>query len=104
MRGFAVALVVVLLQASPADALSCQRWSRLDAYRKADTIDRMIASAVRSNEARRYSVDVDAIGRCLEGNTLRMEQEFDSACGDSRRAGMGAIDGIFKNYIWSCVR
>ena len=102
--GFVLALAVMALLATPADALNCSQWNRLNAYQKADAIDGMIARALRSNDARQYNVDVAAIGRCLDSRVVRMQQDFDSLCSDSRTAGMQAINGAFRNYIWGCVR
>ena len=104
MRAVVGVVLGVAFFATSADAVNCSQWNRMNAYQKADAIDGMIARALRSNEARQYNVDVAAIGRCLESEVVRMQQDFDSLCSDSRTAGMQAIRGAFKNYIWSCVR
>ena len=56
------------------------------------------------DQARKYQVNLGAVQRCLESQAGQIETQFDDACSRSSSAGMRALDSIFKNYIWSCVR
>ena len=71
-----------------------QRWDR---------IYRMIDDAMTGQRARQYQVNRAAIGRCLEGYVESMYWDFTDTCEDTRTARGGAINRIFKNYIWSCL-
>jgi len=102
MRIFVV-LVVALLIAPPALAISCRDWERLDSGQKRAEIDYMIESAIAGQKGREYRVNRGAIQRCLQRYAQSIEYDFDDACADSGTASMQALNRIFKNYIWSCV-
>ena len=99
-----VALLLLLLLARPAFALTCQQWGRLSPDQKAATIDRMIQSAISGSRGRSYQVNRGAIGRCLASRARSIEYDFDDVCSDPRTAGMNALDNTFKRYVWDCVR
>ena len=101
---FLVALLLLLLLAQPAFAITCKQWERLGPDQKAATIDRMIESAISGSRGRSYQVNRGAIGRCLTSRAPSIEYDFDDVCSDSRTAGMNALDNAFKNYIWTCVQ
>jgi hypothetical protein len=90
------------LLAAPAQATSCRQWDRMDAGQKSATIDRMIQNTISGSGGRQYQVNRGAIGRCLQQNAQSIEYDFDDACADSGSAGMQALNGIFKEYVWSC--
>ena len=96
-------LFLTFLLASPAHAINCRQWDRMDVPQKSATIERMIQSAVSGSGGRQYQVDRLAIGRCLRRYAQSIEYDFDGACADARSAGMQALNNIFKQYIWSCV-
>jgi hypothetical protein len=96
--------VVLLILAPAAHAIGCQQWSRLGPEQKSATIDRMIQNAVTGQGGRSYRVNRGAVGRCMGRYAQQIEYDFDAACADSRTAGMQALNNIFKDYIWSCVR
>jgi hypothetical protein len=98
------ALLLVLLSAPPARATNCQTWGRLGPAQKRATVDRMIQDALAGSGGRSYRVDRAAVSRCLERSAQSIQYDFDSACADSRTAGMQALNGIFKDYLWSCVQ
>ncbi|MBW2289702.1 MAG: hypothetical protein JRG90_18020 [Deltaproteobacteria bacterium] len=97
-----VLTALAFLTAAPAQATSCGKWDRMGAGQKSATIDRMIESVISGSGGRQYHVDRGAIGRCLWGYAQSIEYDFDAACADSRSAGMQALNGIFKEYVWSC--
>ncbi len=94
--------LVLLLAASPVQAISCKQWERMAPAQKSASIDRMIQGAVSGSGGRQYQIDRGAVGRCLQGNARSIEYDFDGACADSRSAGMQALNRICKEYIWSC--
>jgi hypothetical protein len=105
MRRFVVAaLGATLLWAAPAGATSCRDWERSSSEEKASIVDDMIRSAISGQRGRGYQVNRGQIERCLQGSARNIEYDFDDACSDSRSAGMQALNKIFKDYIWSCVR
>ncbi len=97
-------MLVALLLAEPALAMSCRNWDRLGPQQRAAAVEHMIQSAVSGSGGRSYRVNRDAIARCLEANSRDIEYAFDDVCSDSRTAGMNAIRTTFKDFIWSCVR
>lgn len=97
-------VVALLIFAPSAHAISCQQWGRLSPAQKSATIDQMIEDAVMGQRGRSYRIDRGAIGRCMRQYAEEIEYEFDDACADSRTAGMQALNNIFKDYLWSCVR
>jgi hypothetical protein len=88
--------------ATPASAIDCRAWSRLDVPQKEAAIDAMIADMLEGHRVRQYEVQRGALGRCLSEHAYQMELDFDDACSDSRTADMQAISRIFKTYVWSC--
>ena len=99
-----LACLVSCLLAPAANAINCRSWDRLGPAQKSATIDRMIQDAVAGPRGRSYQVNRGEIGRCLQRYAQSMQNDFDDACADARTAGMQALNHIFKNYIWSCVR
>ena len=57
-----------------------------------------------AGEEDRDQMNRGQIERCLQGSVRNIGYDFDDACSDADRAGMQALNNIFKNYIWSCVR
>lgn len=108
MRQFAVAAVAVLgvtlLWAAPAGAVNCRDWDRASPARKTALIENMISSAISGNKGREYQVNRGQIERCLQNSAQNIGYDFDDACADARSAGRQALNSIFKNYVWSCVR
>jgi hypothetical protein len=108
MRQFAVAAVAVLgvtlLWAAPAGAVNCRDWDRASPARKTALIENMINSAISGNKGREYQVNRGQIARCLQNSAHNIGYDFDDACADARSAGRQALNSIFKNYVWSCVR
>jgi hypothetical protein len=98
----ALGLALGLVLAGPASATNCRSWLRLNAAQKEATVLGMIDDALGSNRARQYSVNREAIARCLLANGSQMMIAFDDVCSDSRTADMQAINRIFKGYVWSC--
>ena len=100
---FALSLLLALGVAPAAKAMSCQRWNRLGPAEKSQELDRLIAQVVRSNAGRQYtSVQRSRVERCLHSSARTIEYEFDDIC-DSSRAGMNALQVMFKRYIWDCL-
>ncbi len=95
-------LGIVVLWAPAASAMKCSQWTRLAHNQKYDAITRMIDDAVAGQGGRQYRVNRNAVGRCLDGQVQNILYDFEDACADSRRAGMQALNNIFKDYIWSC--
>jgi hypothetical protein len=108
MREFAVAAVAVLgatlLLAAPAGAADCRDWERASPERQTAIVDNMIHSAISGQRGREFQVNRGQIERCLQRLAQDIGYDFDDACSDSGSAGMQALNIIFKDYIWSCVR
>ena len=96
--------VATLVFAAPAGATRCPAWNKMGAEEKSRTVEGMIERAVAGSGARSMQVDRAAVGRCMRDQSREIEYAFDSACSDSRTASMQALNRIFKDYIWSCVR
>src|SRR5262245_1539812 len=88
--------------ASSDSTVSCRPWQRLNGPQKAATVPGMIDDALRSNRARQYDVNRDAMRRCLLARVTQMAIAFDDVCSDPRSADMQAINRVFKTYVWSC--
>jgi hypothetical protein len=95
---------VVLAIATPAGATRCPAWVGMNPDQKSETIASMIDGAVAGSGARSRQIDRAAVGRCMHAQAREIEYAFDSTCADSRSAGMQALNRIFKDHIWSCVR
>ena len=97
-----LSLSVVLVLAHPASAMKCSQWTRLSYDQKSKAIARMIDDTISGQGGRQYQINRNAIGRCLDSQIQNIFYDFDDTCADSRRAGMQALNNIFKNYIWHC--
>lgn len=98
-----IAGMLIALAGSPASAVTCRDWKRMAPYQKSNAVDQMIHTALSSQSGRQYQVNRGAIERCLYRQAGNIELDFDDTCLDSR-ASMQALNQIFKDYIWSCVR
>lgn len=101
-RLLVLVLPLALLPAAAAQAINCRQWERMSPEQKSATLDRMIESAVSGSRGRQYQVDRGAVGRCLRNRARSIGYDFDGACADARTAGMQALNGIFKQHIWTC--
>ena len=105
MREIAVAVIAAtLLWVTPSGATSCRDWDRASPAKRTAIVENMIHSAISGQRGREYQVNRGAIERCLSRSARDIEYDFDDACADSGTAGMQALNNIFKDYIWSCVR
>jgi hypothetical protein len=98
----ALGLALGVVLAVPASATNCRAWLRLNPAQREAAVLGMIDDALGSNRARQYSVNREAIARCLLSNGYQMMTGFDDVCSDSRTADMQAINRVFKSYVWSC--
>jgi hypothetical protein len=101
---FALLVLLLLVLAPAAQAINCKSWERLGPGQRSATVDRMIQSTVAGSGGRSYRVDRGAVSRCLQRYAQSIAYDFDGACADPSTAGMQALNEIFKNYVWSCVR
>ncbi len=99
---FLLALGVVLVLPGPASAMRCSKWTRLSDDQKFEAIARLIDDTIAGQRGRQYRVNRNAIGRCLDSQSQNIFYDFDDTCADSSRAGMQALNSLFKNYIWHC--
>ena len=97
-----LALSVVFVLARPATAMKCSQWTRLSHNQKIEAIARMIDDTIAGQRGRQYSMNRNAIGRCLDSQIQNIFYDFDDTCADSSRASMQALNNRFKNYIWNC--
>ena len=108
MREFALATMAVLAATLfwvvPATATNCSDWDRAAPARKTALVKNMIHSAISGNRGREYKVNRGQIERCLQSSVRSIGYDFDDACADAGSAGMQALNNIFRDYIWSCVR
>lgn len=98
-----VATIALVIAPLPAHATGCREWNRLSEAGKWDRIDRMIDDAISGQKGRSYQFNRNAVARCLKDNSENMLLDFDDLCSNASTAGMTAIRGRFKNYIWNCV-
>jgi hypothetical protein len=63
-----------------------------------------IDGLARNNSVRQTNVNLVTVTRCLNGKAYRIQDEFDGACAQGMSASLDVLDGIFKNYAWSCIR
>ncbi len=103
VRFLVLVSAISLVWTTAASAMTCRDWNRLAGGQKASAVDGMIGDAMASQHGRSYGVNRGAIGRCLYGQALNIEYDFDDVCASSRTARMQALNTIFKNYIWTCV-
>jgi hypothetical protein len=95
--------LVLIFFAAPAAAIDCRTWERLGPGQKEAAVYDLIETAVSGSRGREYQVNRGAIERCLQRNARNIAYDFDDTCADSSRAGMQALNKLFKNYIWTCV-
>ncbi len=95
--------LVLIFFAAPAAAINCQAWEHLGPGQKEAAVYDLIETTVSGSGGRQYHVNRGAIERCLRRNARNIVYDFDDICADSRRAGMQALNKLFKNYIWTCV-
>ena len=95
--------LALIFFATPAAAINCRTWERLGPGQKEAAVYDLIETAVSGSRGRQYQVNRGAIERCLQQNAGNIAYDFDSTCADSSRAGMQALNTLFKNYIWTCV-
>jgi hypothetical protein len=100
LLGAAIAIIILPLSAR---ATGCGEWNRMSDAKKWDRIDRMIEDAMSGSGGRSYSVNRNAIERCLQGYSEDMFWDFNDLCSDSSTASMSAIRRSFKKFIWGCV-
>ena len=86
-----LALLVALLLAEPALAMSCRDWERLGPQQRAASVEHMIQSAVSGSGGRSYRVNRDAIARCLGASSRDIEYAFDGVCSNPRTAGAASV-------------
>ena len=97
-----VSLALILL-ATPAAAIDCRTWNRIDPGQKEAAVYNLIETAVSGSRGRQYQVNRGAIERCLQRKARNIAYDFDDTCADSRSAGKQALNSLFKNYVWTCV-
>ena len=95
--------LALVLSATPAAAINCRTWERLGPGQKEAAVYDLIETSVSGSRGRQYQVNRGAIERCLQRNARNIASDFDDTCADSSRAGMQALNTLFKNYIWTCV-
>ena len=95
--------LALILSATPAAAINCRTWERLGPGQKETAVYDLIETTVSGSRGRQYQVNRGAIERCLQRNARNIAYDFDGTCADSSRAGMQALNTLFKNYIWTCV-
>ncbi len=95
--------LALIVFAMPAGAIDCNRWTKLDTGQKEKAVYDLIDTTLSGSRGREFQVNRGAIQRCLEQNARNIEYDFDDACSDTGRAGMQALNKLFKNYIWTCV-
>ncbi len=100
IAGLVPLLLVVFT--TPAAAINCRNWGRMDLGQKEDAVYGLIETAVSGSRGREFQVNRGAIERCLLRNAGNIAYDFDDTCADSG-AGMQALNRLFKDYIWTCV-
>jgi len=95
--------LALILFATPAAAIDCRTWERLGPGQKEAAVYDLIETTVSGSRGREYQVNRGAIERCLQRNARNIVYSFDDTCADSGRAGLQALNTLFKDYIWTCV-
>ncbi len=95
--------LALVLSATPAAAINCRTWARLAHGQKETAVYDLIETTVSGSRGRQYQVNRGAIEQCLQRNARNIAYDFDGTCAESSRAGMQALNTLFKNYIWTCV-
>ena len=95
--------LALIFFATPAAAIDCRTWGRLGPGQKEAAVYDLIETTVSGSRGRQYQVNRGAIERCLQRSARNISYDFDDTCADSRRAGMQALNRLFKDYIWTCV-
>ena len=98
-----LASLALILFTTPAAAIDCRTWGRLDPGQKEAAVYDLIETTVSGSRGRQYQVNRGAIERCLQRNARNIAYNFDDTCADPGRAGMQALNRVFKDYIWTCV-
>jgi hypothetical protein len=93
----------LIVFATPAAAIDCRAWERLGPGQQEAAVYDLIETAVSGSRGREFQVNRGAIERCLQRNASNIADAFDDTCADSGRAGMQALNRLFKDYIWTCV-
>ena len=94
--------LVLIFFAAPAAAINCQAWERLGPGQKEAAVYDLIETTVSGSRGREYQVNRGAIKRCLQRSARNIAYGFDDTCADSGRAGMQALNTLFKRHIWNC--
>ena len=95
--------LMLIVFATPASAINCRDWERLGPGQKEAAVYDLIETTVSGSRGREFQVNRGAIERCLQRNARNIAYNFDDTCADSGRAGMQALNTLFKDYIWTCV-
>jgi hypothetical protein len=95
--------LMLIVFATPAAAINCQDWERLGPGQKEAAVYDLIDTTVSGSRGREFQVNRGAIERCLQRNARNIAYNFDDICADPGRAGMQALNTLFKDYIWTCV-
>jgi hypothetical protein len=104
MRRFIVVVLgATLLWVAPAGATGCRDWTRASPAEKTAIVEEIISSTISGQKGRQYQVNRGQIERCLQKSAKDIEYAFDDSCANARKAGIQALNNIFKNYIWSCI-
>lgn len=104
MRTWMLTLVASVALASPAHAMRCSDWTRLDAEQRDGALRTAYREILASNKAKSWSsINKTRIERCLIKATPSISIDFDDACAQGQRASLSVLDEILLTYVRSCV-
>ena len=95
-------LLALPLLSSSAEAIRCNEWNRLGPQQKTAAVQGLIDDLASNNRVRQTSVNPVTLQRCLESRIGWILDDFDATCAES--ASLQALNRVFREHAWSCVR
>ncbi len=105
MRRFAgilVTTVSLVALASPAYAIRCREWTRMDTAAQRRTLSHMIDEAPNRRSLYGRQVNGARLQMCLRRSESWIEADFHEACSRGQRESLQVLNNIFEQYISSC--
>ena len=97
--------LVTLVMASPAQAIRCRDWVRLDAGQRVQVLQAEFNSILTSARASNWAtVNKTVTNQCLNQQLPRIAADFDEQCSKGLRAPVDVLDRTLMNYVRSCAR
>jgi hypothetical protein len=102
LLGSLVGITLSLALASPAQAIRCSDWDRLNPAQRDQTMQQLIYDAPRHRSLQGRRVNATRLQMCLTRIQGWIEADFDEACSRGMRADLQALNNIMRHYIGTC--